>query len=86
MNFDRFTRTPNFELCGWLEYLNIYANPSKFYILSQGFSDIEMKQGFIVGVYLLYWYGVSFTGVQEGLIERAEGYDTIKTQTYTTPV
>ena len=24
-----------------------------------------MKQGFIIGVYLLYWYGVSFTGVQE---------------------
>ena len=24
-----------------------------------------MKQGFIIGVYLLYSYGVSFTGVQE---------------------
>ena len=30
--------------------VNIYANPSKFYILSLGFSDIEMKQGFIIGV------------------------------------
>ena len=26
----------------------IYANPSKFYILSLGVSDIEMKQGFII--------------------------------------
>ena len=54
-------------------YWTIHANPSKFYILSLGFSGIEMKQGFIIGVYLLYSYGVSFTGVQEGLIERAEG-------------
>ena len=46
----------------------MHANPSKFYILSLGFPDIEMKQGFIIGVYLLYSYGVSFTGVQEGLI------------------
>ena len=50
---------------------DIHANPSKFYILSLGFSEIEMKQGFVIGVYLLYSYGVSFTGVQEeGLIER----------------
>ena len=57
----------------FLEYLFIYAYPSKFYILSLGFSDIETKQGFVIGVYLLYLYGVSFTEVQEGLIERAEG-------------
>ena len=29
-----------------------YANPSKFYILSLGFPDIKMKQGFIIGVYI----------------------------------
>ena len=38
----------------WLILVNleikIYANPSKFHILSLGFSDIEMKPGFIIGV------------------------------------
>ena len=53
-----------FTVCGGI----IYANPSKFYILSLGFPDIEMKQGFVIGVYLLYSYGVSFTGVQEGIL------------------
>ena len=67
--------SPNFQVKSDKQYLkkDINANPSKFYILSLGFSDLEMKQGFIIGVYLLYLYGVSFTGVQEGLIERAEG-------------
>ena len=56
-----------------MSHVKIYANPSKFYILSLGFPDTKMKQGFVIGVYLLYLYGVSFTEVQEGLIERAEG-------------
>ena len=29
-----------------VEKVHIYANPSKFYIPSLGFPDIEMKQGF----------------------------------------
>ena len=49
---------------GDLMWIKIYADPSKFYILSLGFSDIEWNKAFIIGVYLLYSYGVSFTGVQ----------------------
>ena len=42
------------------DLITMYANPLKFYILSLGFSDIETKQDFVIGVYLLFSYGVSF--------------------------
>ena len=37
----------DFEWFGFRMVVTIHANPSKFYILSLGFSNIEMKQGCI---------------------------------------